>query len=410
MGVATGASPVSTHFDVPQSIESGPSRLEVVANGIASVPISILVEPPGPDLTITMTHSGSFTQGQTGITSAVTVSNAGSMPTSGTVTVIWSRPAGLAATAVAGTGWTCTQPSGPCTRADALGANASYPVITLTANVNSNAPATVVNSATVAGGSEINTGNDTANDSAAVIAVGTTIVPGGVVPVDSSATTIQPGSWISIYGQNLANATTLWNGDFPTSLGGVTVMIDGKPGYLWFVSPTQINLQAPDDTTTGSVNVVVTTPTGSPSSTVTLGPYGPSFSLYNNKYAAATVATPGVPGNSGSGYDYIGPPGALPFTTRPVKAGETLLLYGVGFGPTTPPIPAGQAFSGAAPSVSLPQITIGGMTATVSFAGIVEAGLFQFNVVVPNAGSGDQLLQAMVGGLATPNNVFITLQ
>jgi uncharacterized protein (TIGR03437 family) len=93
-----------------------------------------------------------------------------------------------------------------------------------------------------------------------------------------------------------------------------------------------------------------------------------------------------------------------------VKAGETVLLYGVGFGPTNQTIPAGQTFSGADPSVTLPQITIGGVTATVNFAGIVEAGLFQFNVVVPSAGSGDQLLVASVGGMTTPSNVFITLQ
>ena len=236
------------------------------------------------------------------------------------------------------------------------------------------------------------------------------ITSGGVVPVYSSATTIEPGSWISIYGSNLAGTVAVWNGDFPTSLGGTSVTIDSKPAYLWFVSPTQINAQAPNDTATGSVVVTVKTLTGTVSSMVTLGQYGPSFSLFNSKYAAAIVPTPGNPGNSGAGYDYIGPTGAFSFPTRPVKAGETLLLYGVGFGATTSPVAAGQVFSGAAPSVTLPLVTIGGVNATVGFAGIVEAGLFQFNVVVPNAGSGDRLLQASVGGVTTPSNVYITLQ
>jgi uncharacterized protein (TIGR03437 family) len=48
--------------------------------------------------------------------------------------------------------------------------------------------------------------------------------------------------------------------------------------------------------------------------------------------------------------------------------------------------------------------------ATVAFAGIVGAGLYQLNVVVPNAGSGDKLLRATAGGVATPDNVFLTLQ
>ena len=112
------------------------------------------------------------------------------------------------------------------------------------------------------------------------------ISPNGVVPVGSTISTIQPGSWISIYGSNLATGTSVWNGDFPTSLGGVSVTIHGKPAYLWFVSPTQINLQAPDDTSTGPVEVVVTTPVGRVSATFQLAPFAPSFSLLDGRYAA----------------------------------------------------------------------------------------------------------------------------
>ena len=237
------------------------------------------------------------------------------------------------------------------------------------------------------------------------------ITPGGIVPVFSASTTVQSGSWVSIYGTNLASTTALWKGDFPTSLGNTSVTVDSKPAYLWLVSPSQINLQVPDDTATGPVNVVVTTPNGTGTSTVTLGQFGPSFSLFNTKYAAAIVLTPvGSPGNSGLGYDYIGPSGALSVPSRPVKAGETVLLFGVGFGPTNPAVPAGQPFASAAPCITTPVVTIGGVSATVNFAGIVGAGLYQFNVVVPNAGSGDRILQATAGGLTTPANVYLTLQ
>jgi uncharacterized protein (TIGR03437 family) len=234
-----------------------------------------------------------------------------------------------------------------------------------------------------------------------------TITASGIVPVFSSATTIQPGSWISIFGTNFAGATTTWSGNFPTSLGGVSVTIDSKPAYLWYVSPTQINLQAPSDTATGSVPVVVTTPAGSVSSTVTLGLFGPSFNLLDTKHAIGIVLTPGSPGNSGAGYDLIGPASS---TTRPVKAGETLVLFGVGFGPTNPAVPAGQIFSGSAPTVAVPTVTIGGLSAAVTYSGIVQAGLYQLNVVVPSAGTGDQALLASIGGVTTPANIFITLQ
>ena len=236
------------------------------------------------------------------------------------------------------------------------------------------------------------------------------ITQGGVVPVYSTAATIQPGEWVSIYGTNLATGNATWQGNFPTSLGGTSVTINGKAAYLWFVSPTQINLQAPADSATGTVSVVITTATGSSRSTVTLAQFAPSFCLLNDTYASAIVPTPGSPGNSGAGYDLIGPAGAFLNPTRPLKAGEVVQLYGVGFGPTNPVVPAGQAFSGAAASVTVPVVTIGGIPATVNFAGIVQAGLFQLNVVVPNAGSGNQLLRAIVGGVTTPNNVFLTLQ
>jgi uncharacterized protein (TIGR03437 family) len=250
---------------------------------------------------------------------------------------------------------------------------------------------------------------DEGNNRIRLIVPPPSIPAGGVTPIDSAANTIQPGSWISIYGSNFAITSTIWNGDFPTSLGSVSVMINSRPAYLWYVSPGQLNVQAPDDTATGSVPVVVTTPFGTVSSAVTLGPYAPSFSLFSGKYPAAIVGTSG-PGNSGADYDYIGPAGAFSFPSRPVAAGETIILFGVGFGPTNPTVKAGQAFSGAAPCTTLPQFTIGGITATVVFAGIVEAGLYQFNVVVPSADSGNQLLQASIGGQTTPAGIYLTLQ
>ena len=67
----------------------------------------------------------------------------------------------------------------------------------------------------------------------------------GVAPLFGTQNLIEPGEWVTIYGQNLASQTASWNSDFPTSLGGTTVTIDGKAAYLSYVSPTQLNLQAP---------------------------------------------------------------------------------------------------------------------------------------------------------------------
>jgi len=228
-----------------------------------------------------------------------------------------------------------------------------------------------------------------------------TISAGGVVPIYSTATTVEQGSWISIYGANFASATSVWDGvtfPIPTSLGGVSVNIDSQPASMYVVSPTQINVQVPNDSTTGSVPVTVTTLSGTATSSVTLAAYAPSFSVYNGKYAAAIVVKSG-------GYDLIGP-------SRPVKAGETLVLYGVGFGATSPPLEAGLQVINAAMSTVLPTITIGGVKAQVVYGGVVETGLFQFNVIVPTgAGTGDQpVIATFPGGISTPTGVYTTLQ
>jgi uncharacterized repeat protein (TIGR01451 family) len=120
---------------------------------------------PQPDLTISKTHTGEFTQGQVGATYTLGVSNVGTLPSSGTVTVTDNLPTRLGtATAMAGAGWTCSLGTLSCTRGDALGAGSSYPPITLTIKVGANAPTIVTNTATVSGGGESYKGNDTAGD------------------------------------------------------------------------------------------------------------------------------------------------------------------------------------------------------------------------------------------------------
>lgn len=118
-----------------------------------------------PDLAITKTHGGNAQQGQTGFVYTIAVQNVGNVPTSGLVTVTDTLPAGLTATGVTGSGWSCSAGATPtCTRSDALAAGASYPPITLTVNVAANTAANVTNIATVSGGGEINTGNNIAID------------------------------------------------------------------------------------------------------------------------------------------------------------------------------------------------------------------------------------------------------
>jgi uncharacterized protein (TIGR03437 family) len=219
---------------------------------------------------------------------------------------------------------------------------------------------------------------------------------------------------VSIFGSNLASAATTWNNDFPTTLGGTSVTINNKPAYLWYVSPTQINLQAPDDNAAGSVNVVVTTASGAATSIVNLVQFSPSFSVLDGKHIAGIILRADGSGAYGGGtYDIVGPTGtSLGYRTVAAKAGDTLQLFGVGFGSTNPAVSAGKAFSGAAATTSSVQILINNVPVMPAFSGLTSAGLYQLNLVqIPSGlGVGDVPIRATVGGVQTPSSVVISLQ
>ena len=107
----------------------------------------------------------------------------------------------------------------------------------------------------------------------------------------------------------------------------------------------------------------------------------------------------------------MGAPNLLPgAVTTPAQPGETILLYGVGFGPANPPQPSGQLVTTATPLANAVQVTIGGQTASVAYAGLVGSGLYQFNVTVPNLPSGDAAVVATIGGVSTQTGVSLTVQ
>lgn len=161
----------------------------------------------------------------------------------------------------------------------------------------------------------------------------------GVSNNASGALIVASGSWVSIYGSNLSSTTRPWQmSDFagsslPLSLDGVSVTIDGKAAAVSYVSPTQINVQVPSDAAAGAVPVVLTNGTDVPGSgTATLATYAPGF-FQGPKYVAA-VHLDGT---------YIAPVGyyGSGLNSRPATPGETVELYGTGFGPTTPAVQEG---------------------------------------------------------------------
>jgi uncharacterized protein (TIGR03437 family) len=225
----------------------------------------------------------------------------------------------------------------------------------------------------------------------------------------SFATNIASAGWVAIFGTNLSTSTYTWqasdfvNGALPTSLQGVSVTINGKPAYVEYVSPTQINVLAPDDAATGAVQVQVTAAGQSTNSfSVQKNSFSPAFfTIDNGKYVAALHLD----------YSLVGSLNLIAgVTSTPAQVGETIVMYGTGFGPTSPVTPTGQLVTAPAILANTVQITIGGTVANVSYAGLVGPGLYQFNVVVPNLPSGDAPVLATISGATSQTAVSVTIQ
>ena len=243
-----------------------------------------------------------------------------------------------------------------------------------------------------------------------VVSTVPSITSGGVVNGASFLPGFAPGTWITILGANLSTTTRSWTGsDFlgsnlPTQLDGVSVNVNGKSAYIYYVSPAQLNVLTPADTTQGSVPVQVTTSLGKSNVAnaiaATLSPALFTFSPQGGRYVAAVRA-------DGT---YIAPPNLITgLPAVPAKPGDIILLYGTGFGPTTPASPIGQVIN-SAPLATPVTVTIGGITVVPQYAGIVGPGLYQFNVLVPNVPNGDNSVSIGIGGSFSQPNVFLTVQ
>jgi uncharacterized protein (TIGR03437 family) len=127
----------------------------------------------------------------------------------------------------------------------------------------------------------------------------------------------------------------------------------------------------------------------------------PSFFVFNGGPYVAAVHLSG---------NLIGPTSLYPGSTTPVKPGETVMLYANGFGATNVPVASGATTQSGSLS-PLPVVTIGGVAAKVTFAGLVFPGEFQFNVTVPaSLTDGDQPITATYNGSTTAMGTLITVQ
>ncbi len=184
---------------------------------------------------------------------------------------------------------------------------------------------------------------------------------GGAVNAASSAPGLVAGSLASIYGEGLANATAAASSlPLPTSMGGVTILINGAAAPLLFVSPGQVNLQVPWTTPSGTAALVAVMD-GVPGNTIT---------------APVRSALPGV-------FVVVNAAGQLVNADRPARAGDVLIVYATGLGAVTESQTTGRP-APASPLASTretPVVRIGNVQGEILFAGLTPGfvGLYQLN-------------------------------
>jgi uncharacterized protein (TIGR03437 family) len=210
------------------------------------------------------------------------------------------------------------------------------------------------------------------------------------------------GNWFSIFGENLAPNTRTWTGTdivggaLPQALDGVSVSIDGKPAFVYYISPGQINAQAPAGLTQGWKRVEITrnsvVSNGVMARVVNNAPGAITYSAGGRSFAVATNASNVV----------LGDP-SVTLGTAACASGDTIVIYAMGLTAA----PAGTATPSQAQLNSV-QVTIGGRAAAVTFTGLISPGLFQINAVVPdNLTNGDQELFITSSSVRSPNGVIV---
>jgi uncharacterized protein (TIGR03437 family) len=198
------------------------------------------------------------------------------------------------------------------------------------------------------------------------------------------------GSWATIIGTELATTTQAWsagdflNGKLPPSLASTGVVINGKQAFVSYVSYYQINALVPDDATTGPVTVIVTE----------------AFTTSNIFITSKAALAPALFTTDGTH--------AVTYPAGPAKPGDVVMLFGTGFGATSPAIPTGFLFDTPARVAQAVTATVGGVDARVE-VWLTFPGVYQVNLTVPDVPGGDHALEMRMGSSASQTGLLLPI-
>jgi uncharacterized protein (TIGR03437 family) len=413
---ANGGSQSTTTFPVYTSgtgvkgtvtTQSGGNWLQFLsgAMGIVSSPSPWLIEVAAQSGQAPGTYTGTVTISGSSVASDNKIINVTLNVTSGPIIAVNNSTVQLSgyqggpaqysyvnlANVAAGTSLTVTAATGSAAFLTASVTSASS--ILITATPGSLAPGLYTGTVSIT--------SNASNNSQVAIPVEFTVAPagqplifsGGIVNAATGAQeAVAQGDVASIYGTQFApNGTFAVNSSTPlaTTLATTQVLVNNVPAPLYFVSPGQINFQVPYGLTAGQIATVQVVSAGNAGNTRSM-----NVVLNAARLLPGFISGYGAIVN-GADNSLTFPTGtAVPgFATHPAKPGDTIVIYAIGFGQTTPPATAGQATPSVAPleSISNVVVTFGGgfngnpVTATPSFAGLTPTavGLYQVNVAVP---------------------------
>jgi uncharacterized repeat protein (TIGR01451 family) len=345
----------------------------------------------GLNLNVSLSHTGNFTQHDIGDAYQIAVQNAGGSATAGTVTVTDTLPAGLIATSISGTGWSCGLSPLSCTRTDSLAASSSFPAITVLVNVTADAAASVTNSVTLSSADEMLIGTNVATDPTTINATYTApqlsiasthasdfyqgetgatytvLVSNGVLAGDTSgAVTVTEalptgltlvsitGTGWTCAGASCSRSDSLVGGsNYPALIVTVSVSANAPSPLVNAVSVSG----GGSSTATATDSTVVETPTGTPVFSVAAGSYSSAQTVSISDTTAGATIYYRLTNSGPTPYSAY----SMPIT---VSQSETIQAYATANGhSTSPAVSATYLINGqvATPVLGLPSGTYSGL-------------------------------------------------
>jgi uncharacterized protein (TIGR03437 family) len=200
----------------------------------------------------------------------------------------------------------------------------------------------------------------------------------------------------------------------PTVLDNISVTINGKPAYVWYLSPGQLNVQAPEDSATGNVAITVS------NCTTASSPFmfkrqalAPGFLAPSNYRANGTQYLVAFFDADGAYVLNASLGASFGVNSRPAKPGDQIYTYGIGFGDVTPTILPAVMAGESNTLVNKVTISFGSTPAAIAYQGLTpgSVGLYQFDFTVPSGlANGDYQIHVTQNRVAVSQTMYLTAQ